>query len=117
MKKHNKEYFIYGLNNSISLLSSKKYTINSIIMMKDSIAESNEALYKYLENNKSIITKLNKKDFLSKYDYKHTQGVLIFFSGTIAILVIREPAIDEALERAVLRTPAESIIPFSIIST
>jgi len=78
--KNNKEYFIYGINNSISLLNSKKYIINSIIVVKDSIADSNAIISQYLEDNKSIITKLNKKDFFSKYDYKHTQGILIFFS-------------------------------------
>ena len=83
MKKGNKEYFIYGINNSLSLLNSKKYTISSIIIMKDSIADSNTMISKYLESNKSITTKLNKKDFFSKYDYKHTQGILIFFSGNL----------------------------------
>ena len=33
MKRDNKEYFIYGLNNTISLLSSEKYIINSIVIM------------------------------------------------------------------------------------
>ena len=83
MKKSNKEYFIYGLNNSLSLLLSEKYTINSIVLIKDSIAESNPLISKCLQNNKSISTRLNKRDFLSKYDYKHTQGILIFFSGEL----------------------------------
>ena len=83
MRKNSKEYFIYGLNNSISLLLSKKYTVNSIILMKGSIAESNETICEYLENNQSISTTLNKNDFLSRYNYKHTQGVLIFFSGEL----------------------------------
>ena len=83
MRKNSKEYFVYGLNNSISLLLSKKHTINSIILMKGSIAESNETICGYLENNQSISTTLNKKDFLSRYNYKHTQGVLIFFSGEL----------------------------------
>ena len=63
--------------------NSKKYTIHSIVIMKASPAESNESISKYLQNNKSIITYLDKKDFLSKYDYKHTQGILIFFSGEL----------------------------------
>ena len=83
MKNNNNNYFIYGLNNSISLLISKKYTITSIVIMKNSIAESNEIISKYLQENKPITTTLSKRDFLSKHDYKHTQGVLIFFSGKL----------------------------------
>ena len=66
--KSNKEHSIYGLNNCISTLLSKKYTINSIVVMKDSIAESNKIISEYIHNNNNITTKLDKKVFLSKYD-------------------------------------------------
>ena len=83
MNKYIEEYFVYGLNNSRSLINSEKYIIHSIVIMKDSIAESDETISRYFQKNKSIVTILNKKDFLSKYEYKHTQGILIFFSGEL----------------------------------
>ena len=83
MKKDNKEHFIYGLNNTVSLLSSKKYIINSIVIMRDSIALSDKKISSYIKSNESLITILNKKEFLSKYDYKHTQGIIVFFSGEL----------------------------------
>jgi len=83
MKRDAEEYFVYGLNNSISLINSEKYTIHSIVIMKDSIAQSNKTISRYLQKNKSVSSILNKKEFLSKYEYKHTQGILIFFSGEL----------------------------------
>mgnify|MGYP001223207915 CR=1 FL=1 len=83
MKRDNQEHFIYGLNNTVSLLSSEKYIINSIVIMRDSIALSNSIISSYIKDNQSILTILNKRDFLSKYDYKHTQGIIVFFSGEL----------------------------------
>ena len=83
INKNNKEYFIYGLNNAISILSHQKYLINSIILMKDGMAESDLTINKHLKNYKNCIYILNKNDFLSKYNYKHTQGILIIFLADI----------------------------------
>ena len=55
MNKYIEEYFVYGLNNSRSLISSEKYIIHSIVIMKDSIAESDETISRYSQKNKSIV--------------------------------------------------------------
>ena len=47
--------------------------------MKDGIAQSDPTISKYLKINKDCISMLSKNDFLSKYNYKHTQGIVIFF--------------------------------------
>ena len=84
--KNNKEYFVYGLNNAISILSHQEYLISSIILMKDGIAQSDPTISKYLKNNKDCISMLSKNDFLSKYNYKHTQGIVIFFLADFCLL-------------------------------
>ena len=68
MNKNNTEYSIYGLNNAISLFSSTKYLINSIIIMKGGIADSDPRINKYLYTIGNRVHYLNKNDFLSKYN-------------------------------------------------
>ena len=81
MNKNNTEYSIYGLNNAISILSSKKYLINDIIIMKGGIADLDSKINKYISKEKYNIRYLNKNDFLSKYSNKHSQGIAIHFSA------------------------------------
>ncbi|MBI72199.1 MAG: hypothetical protein CMG61_01865, partial [Candidatus Marinimicrobia bacterium] len=69
--KNRTEYSVYGLNNAISILSSKKYIINSIIVMNGSIAESNSQIQNLIKDQKSQLAFLNKKDFLIKCKNKH----------------------------------------------
>ena len=83
MNRNNTEYSIYGLNNAISLLSSTKYLINSISIMKGSVSESNPLIQEYISNKKKNVKFLNKNEFLEKYNYKHTQGIVIQFSAEI----------------------------------
>ena len=83
MNKNNTEYSIYGLNNAISLLSSTKYLINNIMIMKGGVADSNPSINKYIKMKKDNIHYLNKIDFLSKYSHKHSQGIVIHFSANI----------------------------------
>lgn len=83
MNRNNTEYSIYGLNNAISLLSSTKYLINNISIMKGSVSESNPLIQEYISNKKKNVKFLNKNEFLEKYNYKHTQGIVIQFSAEI----------------------------------
>ena len=81
MNKNNTEYSIYGLNNAISLLSSTKYLINDIIIMKGGIADLDSKISEYISINNNNVNYLNKNDFLSKYSNKHSQGIVIHFSA------------------------------------
>tara|TARA_B100000579_G_scaffold437271_1_gene465947 strand:- start:558 stop:1304 length:747 start_codon:yes stop_codon:yes gene_type:complete len=83
MNRNNTEYSIYGLNNAISLLSSTKYLINNISIMKGSVSDSNPLIQEYISSRKKHVKFLNKNEFLSKYNYKHTQGIVIQFSAEI----------------------------------
>ena len=54
--KNRTEYSVYGLNNAISILSSKKYIINSIIIMNGSVAESNSQILEPYKKSKIPIS-------------------------------------------------------------
>ena len=60
MNKNNTEYSIYGLNNAISILSSTKYLINDIIIMKGGIADLDSKISEYISTNSNNINYLNK---------------------------------------------------------
>ena len=62
MNKNNTEYSIYGLNNAISILSSTKYLINDIIIMKGGIADLDSKINEYVSMGKNNIHYLNKND-------------------------------------------------------
>jgi len=83
MNKNNTEYSIYGLNNAIPLLTSEKYLINNIIIMKGGIADSNPNINNCIKLRKDKVNYLNKNDFLSKYSNKHSQGIVIEFSANL----------------------------------
>ena len=83
MNKNNTEYSVYGLNNAIPLLSSEKYLINNIIIMKGGIADSNSTIHDYIKLKKYRVNYLSKNDFLSKYSNKHSQGIVVEFSANI----------------------------------
>ena len=55
MNRNNTEYSIYGLNNAISLLSSTKYLINNISIMKGSVSESNPLIQEYISSKKNML--------------------------------------------------------------
>ena len=75
--------FVYGLNNTISVLKSNKYSIDSIKIMIGGIADDNSLLKTILFENKDNIEYLDKKEFNSQFSYKHTQGIVVFFSGNL----------------------------------
>ena len=57
--------------------------INSIIIAKGSIADNNTVLINSINKNNLPITYLNQKTFLNKYNYKHSQGIVISFYGNL----------------------------------
>ena len=75
--------FIYGINNSLSILESNKYSIDSIKIMNNSSAFNNSNLKIILNDFNNCIEYLDKKNFISQYSYKHSQGIVIFFSGNL----------------------------------
>ena len=75
--------FVYGLNNTISVLKSNKYFIDSVKIMIGGIADDNSLLKTILFENKANIEYLDKKEFNSQFNYKHTQGIVVFFSGNL----------------------------------
>ena len=85
MKKNINEYLVYGINNAISLFSSKRYTINSIILIKGGMAETHPLISSMINNKKNLITFFEKKEFYQKYDFKHTQGILVSFTAKLIL--------------------------------
>ena len=75
--------FVYGLNNVLSVIGSNKYSIDSIKIMRNSLAHENSVLKNNLNDFKTIVEYLDKKDFISQFNYKHTQGIIVFFSGNL----------------------------------
>ena len=51
--------------------------------MKGGIADSNDRINKYLKSATYRVKYLHKNDFLSKYNNKHSQVIVIEFSGNI----------------------------------
>ena len=88
MKKNINKYnykTIYGLNNSINLLKRyNEYKIESIIINKESSILKDKELYFFLAKTKLKINYLSKDDFNKKWNYKHTQGIVINFNGKLS---------------------------------
>ena len=79
----NKNFLIYGLNNAKALLSSKKYKIISVNILLDSIASKDKSLIKKISSLNLDIQYLNKNQYNMKYNFKHTQGIVMEFDGDI----------------------------------
>jgi len=75
--------FVYGLNNSLSVIKSNKYSIDSVKIMKNSVADDNNILKNLLKDIEGNIEFLDKKNFISQFNYKHTQGIVVLFSGNL----------------------------------
>ena len=75
--------FVYGINNVLAVLESNKYFIDSIKIMNNSTAIGNTQLNNSLLGFNTCIEYLDKKSFISLYNYKHTQGIIVFFSGNL----------------------------------
>jgi len=79
----NKEYTIYGINNSENLLLNQKpYTINKIYILKDGRAYKNKSISSILNKIKNKVIYLDKKKFFNLFEYKHSQGIVVSFSAS-----------------------------------
>jgi len=84
-KETKNNYFIHGLNNSISLIKSDKYEIINIFILENSLAWKNDKIQKLINENKKICKILNKELFVKEFDEYRTQGIVINFKGRILI--------------------------------
>lgn len=82
MKKINNNTFtLFGINNSIAILRSKKFNIINIDLMENSRALKEKKIELLIEDKK--INRMNKNQFNQKYLEKRSQGISITFSGNI----------------------------------
>ena len=80
----NSSYSIYGLNNCINfLLFNTKYDIQSILLEIGGIAEKDSKTRNILSSYSSKIELINNKDFYNRFNFKHSQGIIILFSGNL----------------------------------
>ena len=82
MKNNNvqkQNYSIYGINNSYELLQSKKVTIISIFLSKESRAFKEKKIKNNISRFKEKIILFEKKDFNKKFGLIRSQGIVINF--------------------------------------
>ena len=84
-KKSNDYYVIYGLNNCLNFFkSSNNYSLKSIILDKNGIAANNQEIISKTSLYDNLVQRLDTKDFNSKYNFKHSQGIIINFKGNLS---------------------------------
>ena len=78
---NNKTFTCVGINNTISIIRSKRFQIEKILIIKDSKAYNDQRLNKVLNStNRGLIQKVSGKKLPSNFK---TQGVSITFSGDL----------------------------------
>ena len=84
MQKSNSQTFTcVGINNTISIIKSKRFQIKKLSIIRNSQAEKNQKLNKALKIVESnLISKVNDKKLSSRFK---TQGVAITFSGDLIL--------------------------------
>ena len=84
MQKSNSQTFTcVGINNTISIIKSKRFQIKKLSIIRNSQAEKNHKLNKALKIVESnLIRKVNDKKLSSRFK---TQGVAITFSGDLIL--------------------------------
>ena len=84
MKKPIENTFtLVGINNTLSVLRSKRYTITQLDLLKDGRASKENELMKILNNTQIDKNIYDKKVFHSKYANTKSQGIAITFSGDV----------------------------------
>ena len=84
MKKPIKNIFtLVGINNTLSVLRSNRYTIIQLDLLKDGRASKENELMKILNNTQIDKNIYDKKVFHSKYANTKSQGIAITFSGDV----------------------------------
>ena len=77
----NKTFTCVGINNTISIIRSKRFQIRKVLIIKNSKADKDRALNSTLNLiNRSLIQRVSGKKSLSNFK---TQGVSITFSGDL----------------------------------
>ena len=83
-KKSNDYYIIYGLNNCLNFFKSNNdFSINSIILDKNGIAINEKVISSKISSYGKIVKILDSREFNNKYDFKHSQGILVKFTGNL----------------------------------
>ena len=82
MRKSNRQTFTcVGINSTISIIKSKRFQIEKVLIIRNSQAEKNQSLSKVLKIvEPNLIRKVNDKKLPSRFK---TQGVAITFSGDL----------------------------------
>ena len=85
MKSHQKTQFtIYGINNTISILESKRFTVSKIDIVRNGRAEKDDYLM-HLVSKLTFQPKFYAKPgFFQKYPEGRTQGIATVIDGRIA---------------------------------
>ena len=84
MRKSNRQTFTcVGINSTISIIKSKRFQIEKVLIIRNSQAEKNQSLSKVLKIVKpNLIRKVSDKKLPSRFK---TQGVAITFSGDLIL--------------------------------
>ena len=84
MRKSNRQTFTcVGINSTISIIKSKRFQIEKVLIIRNSQAEKNQSLSKVLKIvEPNLIRKVNDKKLPSRFK---TQGVAITFSGDLIL--------------------------------
>ena len=84
MRKLNRQTFTcVGINSTISIIKSKRFQIEKVLIIRNSQAEKNQSLSKILKRvEPNLIRKVNDKKLPSRFK---TQGVAITFSGDLIL--------------------------------
>jgi 23S rRNA (guanosine2251-2'-O)-methyltransferase len=76
-------HFIYGLNGAEQIFNSKKVEIVQIDVMKDSNTLRKGFINSSLKKYRGKVNNLPKDHFLKKYKGLRTQGIVIYFKGSL----------------------------------
>ena len=89
-------YTIYGLNNCTNFLSfNTNYLVESITIDNDGIAIKDDKVKDIISPYDSKVESISNKDFQSKYQFKHSQGIVVVFSGNLYANLYKENNFDD----------------------
>ena len=74
---------VWGMNNSLALISSHRFKIICITIQKSSIAWKSQKIQNWINKSSLPIKVLQKSEFIKKYENVRTQGIVIQFYGEI----------------------------------
>lgn len=80
--KTNNIFTLSGVNNSNTILNSDKVKINSVFILKNSVAYKNLEIIQKVQKFKSVFKLLDKYEFQKKcrkFSFERTQGIIVNF--------------------------------------